>query len=92
MNDKSKSVAERAYELWIARGQPHGSAEEDWSNAERERQTLKQPGSAPAGLDESLAESFPASDPPATHVADRPPSNAEDKWRAAARRTDKTVE
>jgi hypothetical protein len=86
MNENSKSLAERAYELWTARGQPHGSADQDWLNAERESRSETSPPAEP--LDESLAESFPASDPPASHAADRIPSNADDKWRAAARKTD----
>lgn len=34
-------------------------------------------------VDESLQETFPASDPPASHLPDEPPSNAEAKWAAA---------
>jgi len=34
-------------------------------------------------VDESVDQSFPASDPPASHYADEPPANAEAKWRAA---------
>jgi hypothetical protein len=37
-------------------------------------------------IDESGDESFPASDPPASHLPDEPPVNAEAKW-AAARKT-----
>lgn len=29
-------VADLAYHLWIERGRPHGSAEEDWVEAERQ--------------------------------------------------------
>lgn len=29
------AIAERAYRLWIERGRPHGSSEEDWNEAER---------------------------------------------------------
>jgi hypothetical protein len=35
-------------------------------------------------VDESVDESFPASDPPASRLPDEPPVNAEAKWRAAA--------
>jgi hypothetical protein len=35
-------------------------------------------------VDESVEESFPASDPPASRLPDEPPANAEAKWRAAA--------
>ena len=34
-------------------------------------------------VDESVAESFPASDPPASRLPDEPPVNAEAKWAAA---------
>jgi hypothetical protein len=34
-------------------------------------------------VDESVEESFPASDPPASRLPDEPPSNAEAKWAAA---------
>jgi hypothetical protein len=35
MNTTNKSIAERAYALWEARGCPHGSAEQDWLEAEQ---------------------------------------------------------
>jgi hypothetical protein len=38
-------------------------------------------------VDESVEESFPASDPPASRMPDVPPVNAEAKW-AAARAAD----
>ncbi len=31
-----KRVSERAYEIWLERGRPEGTAEEDWYAAERE--------------------------------------------------------
>ena len=31
-----KRVSERAYEIWMERGCPEGTAEEDWYAAERE--------------------------------------------------------
>ena len=34
-------------------------------------------------VDRAVDESFPASDPPAVHVKDEPPSNAGAKWKAA---------
>jgi hypothetical protein len=34
-------------------------------------------------VDESADQSFPASDPPASHLPDEPPVNAEAKWQAA---------
>jgi hypothetical protein len=36
-----------------------------------------------AQVDESVRESFPASDPPASRLPDEPPANAEAKWAAA---------
>jgi hypothetical protein len=36
-------------------------------------------------VDESVLESFPASDPPASRMPDEPPINAEAKWEAARR-------
>jgi hypothetical protein len=36
----------------------------------------------PTGLDNTLADTFPASDPPASRSPDVPPSNAEAKWQA----------
>jgi len=82
------SVAELAYQLWSARGRPHGSAEEDWLEAERRLAAAEPNGDTLAtesALDASLKESFPASDPPASHLPDLPPSNAADKWSAAAK-------
>jgi hypothetical protein len=35
-----------------------------------------------SAVDESIEASFPASDPPASRLADEPPSNADDKWEA----------
>jgi hypothetical protein len=46
-----------------------------------------------SSVDESVEESFPASDPPASRVPDEPPVNAEAKWeaaRAAQQRTSST--
>ena len=34
-------------------------------------------------VDQSLRESFPASDSPAVHLSDEPPANAQAKWDAA---------
>jgi uncharacterized membrane protein len=42
----------------------------------------KQPEHTKA-VDESVKGSFPASDPPGSHLPDEPPSNAEAKWEAA---------
>jgi len=34
-------------------------------------------------VEEASKESFPASDPPASGVPDKPPANADEKWNAA---------
>jgi hypothetical protein len=83
-----QTIAERAYQLWNARGRPHGSEEEDWLEAERQLASEEvDPRSAGSdgALDAALQETFPASDPPASHIPDEPPSNAQDKWEAATR-------
>jgi hypothetical protein len=36
MSADTNSVAELAYELWVSRGRPHGSALQDWAEAERQ--------------------------------------------------------
>jgi hypothetical protein len=35
-NHSDDEIAERAYQLWIERGSPHGSHEEDWLEAEHQ--------------------------------------------------------
>jgi hypothetical protein len=95
---KSKqSIAELAYQLWSARGRPHGSEEEDWLEAERQLAAAAEPdqpetgrdgapdGAGNGAVDTSLQETFPASDPAASHLPDLPPSNAADKWRASGK-------
>jgi len=84
-----QSVAEFAYHLWLARGRPHGSADTDWFEAERQLGVVADPGRSRTTeneIDASLKETFPASDPPASHLPDLPPSNAQDKWAAAGLR------
>jgi hypothetical protein len=73
-----QSVAELAYHLWLARGRPQGSSDTDWFEAERLLAVTSE-----TMIDDSLQESFPASDPPASHLPDVPPANAADKWAAA---------
>ena len=41
-----------------------------------------EPAPSAASVDQTSKDSFPASDPPASHLPDLPPANAEDKWRA----------
>lgn len=84
MPKDDRSIGELAYQLWQARGCPQGSAELDWLEAER--QLYVAPPKAPvstAKIDDSLKATYPASDPPANHLPDRPPVNADAKWQAA---------
>jgi hypothetical protein len=76
-------IRELAHQLWEERGKPEGSAEDDWLEAER--RLLQGRRAASKAVDESAKESFPASDPPASGLPDKPPANAEAKWAAAAK-------
>jgi hypothetical protein len=77
-----KSIAELAYELWEARGCPHGSPEQDWLEAERRiEQSAAVTPPVSKNEDEASIESFPASDPPASRIPGEPPSNAGEKWK-----------
>jgi Protein of unknown function (DUF2934) len=73
------AVRSLAYELWEKRGASAGSAQSDWLRAE---QTLKN-ASLQKLADQAVKDSFPASDPPASHLPDEPPVNADAKWAAA---------
>jgi hypothetical protein len=79
MDDKQK-VRERAYAIWEREGHPEGQAEQHWYAAEEEvraelqarAQGLRRMPAAEAHhhlsedmVDETIDESFPASDPPA---------------------------
>jgi hypothetical protein len=63
----NKSIAELAYQLWDARGRPHGSEEEDWLEAEQQLARAKELDAADlkreGGADSSLKEPFPAREP-----------------------------
>jgi DUF2934 family protein len=84
MHPEHRSIGELAYRLWQARGCPDGTAEQDWFEAEKQLQAARaaRPRSSEA-VDESLKSTFPASDPPASHLPDVPPANAAAKWKAA---------
>ncbi|HTD75808.1 MAG TPA: DUF2934 domain-containing protein [Steroidobacteraceae bacterium] len=84
MHPENRSIGELAYRLWQARGCPDGTAEEDWLEAEKQLQASRpaRPRSSEA-VDDSLKSTFPASDPPASHLPDVPPANAAAKWKAA---------
>jgi hypothetical protein len=84
MHPEHRSIGELAYRLWLARGCPDGTAEQDWLEAEKQLKATRpaRPHSSEA-LDDSLKGTFPASDPPASHLPDVPPANAAAKWQAA---------
>jgi hypothetical protein len=86
MPREHRDIRELAYQLWVARGCPAGSAERDWLEAERQLSgTPATPRAASSAIvDESLKDTYPASDPPASHLPDVPPANAEAKWEAVA--------
>jgi hypothetical protein len=74
--------------------QGHGTLAEgvrdQWSHLTRRAHRLADgmPGSPvhahkSEAIDKSVEESFPASDPPASHLPDEPPVNADAKWAAA---------
>ena len=76
---------ELAYRLWEERGRPVGRPDEDWFEAER-RLRSDQHDSESAAVDEAIRESFPASDPPASGLPDKPPANARKRKASPARR------
>jgi hypothetical protein len=86
MTFNMQTIRELAYRLWEERGRPEGHSEEDWLEAERQLSS-SQPliRSASKSVDEASKGSFPASDPPASHLPDEPPANAAAKWAAAAK-------
>lgn len=89
MHPEHRSIGELAYSLWQARGCPEGSAERDWLDAEKQLRSAQRAADARAApaasdaTDRSLQDTFPASDPPASHRPDEPPANADAKWKAA---------
>jgi DUF2934 family protein len=76
-----QAVRDLAYSLWEQRGKPEGDAERHWLEAER--LLGAQPRTDNQRVDESVRESFPASDAPASGIPDKPPVNADRKWAAA---------
>jgi Protein of unknown function (DUF2934) len=88
MNSTTTTVEKRAYELWQSRGCPTETAESDWYEAEQliARESQASAAAPDDIVDQTEVASFPASDPPASHLPDRPPSNAGDQWAAAKSR------
>ena len=68
-DDEDYRIRQRAYDLWAEAGRPDGRHLEFWTAAEREANDggVKSKEADPApearSLDESLADTFPASDP-----------------------------
>jgi Protein of unknown function (DUF2934) len=85
MHGNHRAISERAHRLWEARGRPTGEDEQIWLEAERLIRTEQSaaPQSARDPVDNSVRDSFPASDPPASNLPDKPASNVDEKWRAA---------
>lgn len=86
MSIKQDSIKELAYHLWLQRGRPHGTSEQDWLEAESQLRNgsasaSTQTSSTQSSLDQALSDSFPASDPPASHLVDLPPANANSRGR-----------
>ncbi len=55
-------IRERAHQIWMEEGCPHGRDREHWEQAIRELES-GDGGVSSGDLDDALAESFPASDP-----------------------------
>jgi hypothetical protein len=81
----TRKQRELAYRLWEERGRPEGRADEHWFEAERRLQSDQQRAESRA-VDESVRESFPASDPPSSHLPDKPPVNVKRRRPSTPRR------
>ncbi len=80
MSDDDKAleqrIRERAYTLWEADGRPDGTPDEYWYRARAD--LLSEGETNPGSLDDQLANTFPASDPPSLTQ----PHGAEVTWPA----------
>ena len=79
----SRKQRELAYRLWEERGRPEGPRRRGLVRS-RAAVAVRSARAESAAVDEAARESFPASDPPSSHVPDKPPVNA--KKRKARRR------
>jgi hypothetical protein len=79
------AIQAMAYRIWEERGRPADSSDDCWREAEQ--RCREEHGKSAKATDDALKASFPASDPPASHLPDEVPVNAEDKWVAAAEST-----
>lgn len=71
MSDREAQIKQRAYELWIQAGEPEGSSDQFWYQAEKEidgddpaasgKGAALTPGEE---LEKQLEDTIPASDPP----------------------------
>ena len=83
MEPNEETIRRLAHQLWEAGGRRNDSHESDWLRAERMIRDAQRSTSHASSVDESVRESFPASDPPSSHTPDKPPVNADAKWAAA---------
>ncbi|MBI0434987.1 DUF2934 domain-containing protein [Roseomonas sp. KE0001] len=74
--DQEARIRQRAYELWEAAGRPEGQADSFWYQASTE--VTGQARALSDELDQQLADTFPASDPPSVTM----PGEREDKPKA----------
>jgi hypothetical protein len=89
MTVEQKYIQELAYQFWEQRGRPEGSSEQDWLSAETQLNVSAASAAAHSSVDQALEDSFPASDPPASHLPDEPPINSKlrtERVRAPLRR------
>jgi hypothetical protein len=88
-----QAIRELAYYLWELDGRRDGPPDIYWFQAERQLSEAYPPMKAATSraVDDSIKESFPASDPPASRIPDVPPVNAEAKWEAEAKAKGKGV-
>jgi hypothetical protein len=87
LNDREKTIRDRAYHLWEAEGRPHGREAEHWERARREFDAAAKParadqsaGVAPLGGIEPAIDAPPAQ---RSSAAAKPPTKAASRSAAA---------